>query len=96
MSGDRSLNHPRALGKLQTAQEQKMKRRNIVPGAFALNYLLSFNNKFHTSETEVTQMIVWGKLVRWMLRSGTRCLWGWEPMCSGTTGWEKREKINPL
>lgn len=33
-AGDRSLNHPRALGKLQTAREQKMKRQNVVSGAF--------------------------------------------------------------
>lgn len=47
-----------------------MKRQNVAPGALALNYLLSFNNKLHTSQTEAAQMVLWGKRVQWMLRSG--------------------------
>lgn len=44
-----------------------MKRQNVAPGALALNYLLSFNNELHTSQTEAAQMVLWGN------HSGGRC-----------------------
>lgn len=84
-----SLNHPRALGKLQTARERKMKRRNVAPGALALNYLLSFNNKLHTSQTEAALIVLWGKPVQWMLQSGAWSLGPPGPL--GTDAlWEDR------
>lgn len=51
-----------------------MKRQNVAPGALALNYLLSFNNKLHTSQTEAAQMVLWGEPAWWMLRSSAWAL----------------------
>lgn len=38
-----------------------MKRRNIVPGVFSLNYLLSFHNNLHTSRAGAAQLILLGE-----------------------------------
>lgn len=64
-----------------------MKRQNVVPGAFALNYLLGFNNKLHASRTEVAFFFFFlGKTSpvdaaeQRLVPSSSSSLWGWEPM----------------
>lgn len=77
-----------------------MKRQNLLPGAFALNYLLSFNNKLHTSKTEAAQMSFLGETKGccdavpgpWLLQ---------QPLGMGNDvlredGLGKEGKINPL
>lgn len=77
-----------------------MKRRNSVPGVFALNYLLSFNNKLHTSKAEAALAdLLEENLPRGCCRavpSSAESLWERGPACSGEDGLGREEEINPL
>lgn len=69
-----------------------MKRRNVVPGAFALSYLLSFNNKLHTRKKRSSSDDFLGKTIR--VDAAERCRvpsssgspWERGPMWSGKMG----------